>query len=489
MKFVIMILLSVGMLWAEEKDAYSQGSELYKSGDYAKSIPFLEEAVLERPSWFAPYMLQGQAYVRLAQYDKALLQLKEALSMEVPEEFDVGIRYYIGRAHMGLREYLNAAKIFDEISGRAPAEHQPGIFMNAASCYMALAKGHMDGDSQKAVVHFRQSSYNFGKAVALENTQLRDRRTAAFQKSWAMYQIGRLEKQPEQYGAGARFLADYLKDDPQDQRSYRFLIDLDFLQIRSGHKVDENYRIALTHLAGYLEQWPGDPRMIHFKGQAYLGLNAYDQAVPHLRQAVSKEPTNGKYLYSLGSALMATKDFSEAIEVLQKAGRNGEEANANVYFYQSACYAKQKTGCFTDDKPLIKAAIKVLEEGREKVKASARGNIDKALDLNRQNLAVFEENLRTDKENHRTVLSNIQGLESAIKGNTDKLIIAKDRNLQLSTPELLANIKELETRIAADKRALVKESTLLKEYIADANTCGAASFPLLKMMKETAARL
>ncbi len=469
--FLLSIIVAMGSSGLRA-DNYQTGTDLFKRGSFAEAIPHFEEAIRERPSWFAPYMLQGRCHLKLEEYQKALMQLKEALLLDMPEGYQAGIRYHIAQAYMGMEEYGTAAEIFGELAPRAPAARRPGLHVNVASCYLALAKKHADSDATRAVNYFRKSVASFSEALELSGSKRDVRREAAFQRAWGRMGIADLTDNPAMLQQGAEELAAYLAEDPGARRAYRFLIDLDFLMVKRGYEVERAYQQALTHLDGYLAQWRDDARMIHFKGQAYQGLERYDEAIAGFREAIRLEPGNGKYLFSLGSCQMAAGRYNEAIATLDKARVNGEAANPDLYFYSASSYTQQKTGCFVDDLPLIEKAIEVLSEGVGAVEGDDKATLESLLTRQQHNRDVLRENVRTDNENHRTVLENIRDITATIAGNTAKLQRARENNITTPTEELAANIAELAALIDQDKQRLDAEYAQLETYIRGARKCG-----------------
>jgi len=484
MRHLALLISSTLILASAHADNYETGTELFRSGSFADAIPHFEEAIRERPSWFAPYMLQGQCLLKMGRYDKALLQFQEALQLDPPDNFKNGITYHMGQAYMGMKRYEEAAAVFGDLVVNAPANRRHGLQINIASCFLALGKAHMDKDNAKAVSYFEKSADAFDAALGLAAKDRETQREAAFQRAWARFRVAELTDTPAGLQRAATELNGYLREDSEARRAYRFLIDLDFLMVKKGYRVDAAYSGALEHLDGYLAQWPDDARMVHFKGQAFQGLKRYDQAVRQFERATTLEPDNGSYFFSLGSSLMAADQHKRAIEALNRARALGEKENADLYFYAATCYTEQKRGCFVDDIPLIEKAIEISSDGVAAVPAGDKARLRDLIARQENNLAILRDNIETDRANHAAVLENVRNITVTITGNTNKLQIAKERYITTPTEELEANIAELEAIIIEDKERLAREKEQMKSFIRDAEQCGGnESYPKLKEMR------
>jgi len=455
-------------------DTYTQGRDQFKNGQYREAVKSLDEAIRERPDWFAPYMLQGQCQLKLKEFEPALRQFSEALTLEVPAAYIMGIRYYMGQAYMGMQRYADAGKVFGELAPIAPGKQQSVCYLNQGQCQMQLGKQLMKSDKTKAIGHFLESAGSFGQVLQLKTADKNQKREAVFQRAFARMKLSELEGQVGRMEKGAAELEDYLKTDPEAQRAYRFLIDLDFLIVRKGHDVEARYNQAIQHLDGYLAQWPNEARMLNFKGQAYQGLKRHTEAVAIFEKAIALESDNGKYHFSLGSSLMVSGQHKRALRVFEKTLNLGQRQNPAVYEYLSNCHLAAKSGCFVDDLPLIENAIKALEAGLEAVPGSDQ--LKKNLERQTHNRSVLMENIQTDNRNHKVALEMVRDLSKTIIGNSNKLQKDTEKYLTTPTQELKANIAKLKAAVTQDEQRLAKEYKTLATYVKEANSCGGAKF-------------
>ncbi|MDJ0842332.1 MAG: tetratricopeptide repeat protein [Acidobacteriota bacterium] len=470
----LLLLLSLPMARADDNETWSKAKSLYEQGKFAQAVPLFEESIRARPGWFAPYMMQGQCHIKMAQFDKALVQLQEALTLDAPDNYRGGIRYYIGQAYMGLKQWKNAAQVFTDLKPGAPSKHKPGLLINIASCHMALGKSNLNKDKQRAVDHFRKSVTYFDAALELNPANRKAARESAFQRGWAAFQVSLLEDEPALLEESVRALETYLARDPEARHVYKILIDMDFQMVKKKYKVDQNYRKALEHLDGFLANWPDDARMQHFKGQAHQGLKQFDLAIPAYERAIALKPEESKYHLSLGKGLIEAKRYPAAFKAMKKARDLGLEGNADVYTYTAYSLTQQKTGCFVQDIPLIEQALTVLKSAKGKVSGPGAEDIEKNLAVQVNNLNVLKENIATEDANHQATLENIRKLSRNISGNSTKLQRDTEKALTTNTPELQENIKNLRTLIRADKKDLKKEYDQIEGYLREAGRCGGA---------------
>ena len=74
-----------------------------------------------------------------------------------------------------------------------------------------------------------------------------------------------------------------------------------------------------VHECDRLAGFSGDPHKV-FVGPDFIKIDTA-RAIPACRQAVSEQPDNPRFLYELGRALRSAKQFTEGIEITEKAAR------------------------------------------------------------------------------------------------------------------------------------------------------------------------
>ena len=98
---------------------------------------------------------------------------------------------------------------------------------------------------------------------------------------------------------------------------------------------------AETTLCGLLQETPGNPIAMNNLGYFLLERNErYQEALDLIQQAVKIDPTNPKYLDSLGWAYFKLNKFSEAERYLKDAIRY-DSSSGTVYEHLGDVYQKQ----------------------------------------------------------------------------------------------------------------------------------------------------
>lgn len=121
--------------WMKIAECYSALSK------HNKAIEAAEFAMIANPEEDAPYVLRGQSYVALENYEKALEDLYRILdSNVVPERY---IRYYIGICHMSMGNYETAFENFNNAELDTEKSEQPfhhNIVFNISKCLYKLGR-------------------------------------------------------------------------------------------------------------------------------------------------------------------------------------------------------------------------------------------------------------------------------------------------------------------------------------------------------------
>ena len=87
--------------------------------------------------------------------------------------------------------------------------------------------------------------------------------------------------------------------------------------------IKSNFDLSIAEFDQYLSIYP-EGRFVanahYWKGQAYLYLNRYDEAMSVLEQAIECQPTNAKAYYTLGH-LYDRKHMDEEAALMYKKAR------------------------------------------------------------------------------------------------------------------------------------------------------------------------
>ncbi|NDV60692.1 tetratricopeptide repeat protein [Bacteroides sp. 519] len=121
--------------WMKMAECYSALSE------HGKAIEAAEFAMIANPADDAPYVLRGQSYVALENYEKALDDLYKILDANIiPDRY---VQYYIGICQMGLKNYETAFENFNNAELYTNKSDQPfhhNIAFNMAKCLYKLGR-------------------------------------------------------------------------------------------------------------------------------------------------------------------------------------------------------------------------------------------------------------------------------------------------------------------------------------------------------------
>lgn len=455
------------------QDESQRAIELYKQGDYEQALVLLDEAIASHPDWYFPIYLKAKCNLALKRYDKAIGNLTDTLTLEVPTKEVPAVKFEMARAYMMNKDYEKAIALFGDLVTLVQDSHKFDLFYNRGQCEVQIAKkAERSGDVGTAGNYYSKAIVSFSEAGKYPARAQRMEIEASFQKAYAQYKIGNFKGSEAELKKCLDYFEDVLKKDPRHQDAHRFLVEVGFhlAQNAQGQAAVDMYATTEGYLDRYLAVWPNDTKMLNKKGQALQGQKKYGEATEIFERYVRLKPNDGMGYFSLGSCLMADKKYEEAIENFKKALQKGEKDNHNIYYFTAYCYREQKTGCYHQDIPLYQKAVDVLNQGLKAIPNN--GALKRDLQSTQQNLQVFRENLATDEENRKVSLDNIADLKANIAQNREKLRINMERNIAQPTAELQEAIEQGREaiRVATDK--LNKELVDLKAYYDDAARCG-----------------
>lgn len=266
------------------------------------------------------YYNRGYAYMKTAQYQKAINDLEKSLKLE-PENYRAYLN--LGKCYTSLKQYDNAIGIYREGSGikndYAPmyfnagiAFHKSGRFQESIEAYDKAIK--LDG--AKAKYYFNRGLAKqeiLNPKAGIEDIQIAanmepDNKTMHYALGFSHLNLGQ----------SAEALASFsrvIEIDSTYWRAYfnRALIHMEILDFES----------AIKDLRIYTKNNPDDPQGYFYAGKSEMELNAFYQAMTFFEKAVELDPEFGWANYYLGYVMINSFGKFEGCEYLEKALEKG----------------------------------------------------------------------------------------------------------------------------------------------------------------------
>lgn len=471
---IVLTLLATMSLGAVAQSEHERAIQMYRQGQFQDALVVLDESIAAHPDWYFPILLKGQCNLKLDNYEAALNNFNDALTLEIPSKDVPKVKYYIARTYMSMKDFLKASHAFNELLSMVPDSRKFDIYLNRGQCEMQVAIAAEGTNSNQARSYFSKAVVSFADALKYDAPNIDLEVEAAFQKAFAQYKIGNLQGGIQSLEKSISAFQDVIRRNPKEERAHKFLIDLSFqLASKSNNEAKiDRYNETVRYIDRYLAIWPDAPQMLNKKGQALQGAERYADAVSVFTKAANKLPNDGTVFFSLASCQMADKKYNAAINSFQKAMTKGENANPNVYSYMAYCYQQQKTGCENQDVALYEKAVNVLEKGLKSVSGRGKDALQKDLENKRNNLEIIRNNVATENQNHKVALDNVRNLAKTLQANRQRLARNREMYIQQPTAELKEAIEETQKVISDDEKALSEQLDLLKTYVANAKKCG-----------------
>ena len=472
---LITVFVLFFVAFGAQANEFKKAHELFKAGKYKDSLVFLDEVIAAHPDWFHGVYLKGRCQFHLKQYKQAITTFNDALTMEVESNQIPGVKYYIARSYMSMKDYPKAIEMYDAVLVNAPASRKFEILLNKGQSEMEQARKLEKSNKAKAKDYWSKSLKSFGEALK-NPARSNDRKvTVSFRKAYSNFKVAELENNTNKLASTRNLIKDVFKLDPANKQAHDLMNSVDFRLIdrAKGDAKVARYKEAIPNLDNYLKHYPDNLQILDKKGKAYQGSKQFEKAIGVFNQLVAKRPDGDSY-FSLGSCQMAAKQFTKSIKSFDTAFAKGKKDDASLYIFTAYSYAQQKKGCYNSDIPLYKKAVENLEKGRKLVKGAGLAQLNKDLDAKKTNLETLQNNLQTDNTNHKATIDNINALKQTIAENMKTLAKNKDLLIQQPTDELRAAIKDGETRITEDRSSLEAEYKTLSGLIREAGKCGGA---------------
>ena len=320
---------------------YNAGVAAFKAKDYPKAVTEFQASIEELkavgaeedPQYFSYYLMLGQSLYRAKDYVKSIEPLKMALRLK---EGDVNTQLILGQVYYRMKDYRNAASTFSKMSlSSLPESSQAQIYQMLANSYENLGNdGLALSNMEKAALlnpKDAKAHYNYGqKALSQGYT---DDAAKALEKAVSLkpndanYRRGVVAalvlKSRETRGSAAK-KATYLRAVSHATK----LASLDpshdsYLQLAETQLGAQQYAAAVTALDKAIGKKSSEWLPYYYKGQAYTALKEHSKAVPPLKTALTKNPSEKQKRTihrQLGFVYEKLKDLPHAIESYRIGG-------------------------------------------------------------------------------------------------------------------------------------------------------------------------
>ncbi len=338
---VAISVLLPALLSATAFAEYNAGVAAFNAKNYSEavtefqaSIEELKAAGLEEdPKYFGYYLMLGQSLLGAKEYAKSIEPLKMTLRLK---EGDVNTQQLLGQAYYRMKDYRNAASTFSNMSlSSLPEKTQTNIYKMLADAYdnlgndgLALSNmekaAKLDPQNARAQHRHGQKALSQGytddavkaleKAVSLKPNDVNYRRsvvTALVLKSRETRTSAPKKATYERAVSHATKLASL---DPSHES---------YLQLAETQLGAQQYAAAVTALDKAIGKKANDWLPYYYKGQAYTALEDHSKAVPPLKTALTKSPSDQEQrtIHSqLGFVYEKLKDLPQAIASYRTAG-------------------------------------------------------------------------------------------------------------------------------------------------------------------------
>jgi tetratricopeptide (TPR) repeat protein len=336
----------------------------FHNEQYQKALAPLSTAIVRDPGNASAHHMLGKAYFMMGQFEKSTGELETALRL-APKDYDVA--YTLGLAYLKQRKIVPARQLYDRMIEQLGDRPQLRVLVGRAYRETSFLTEAID-EFRKAIVldpNFPRVHYYLGLTYLLRDgvDKIGDA-TAEFQIELAAH--------PEE------FFANY------------------YLGIASN--VERKWDTAIGFLLKASQLQPDNPDPYYFLGQAYLGLEKYEEAIAVLRKSVSLNPhlqhndyqvTNahfrlGQALLKIGQTEEGQKEIKISADLKSKAFKRDE---AKVEAFTNAAQPDERgkfpelvlaEGVIAEAGPLnekTKGELKNSETYYARVIASAHNNI------------------------------------------------------------------------------------------------------------------
>lgn len=292
---------------AKDRSIYARRAKLqFKLGNYQEASADATQAIFGDSTSHALYMLRGESFEQLKQFDKAIQDYDKAIGLKP------GMVPYAARArtHLAMKNYNRAAADLEEVLKfpRAPAayrEQHAAVQAKIKSLPVAkLNLSELIGSPQRATVLKYEEAVNYGHDLIERG----------------------------KYSDAIAILRQAVTSKPRDERPRRYLARA-YAHAAQGQMAVEQYKHAAA-LGGQFgrKDWFG-------YAKAMLHLRQDDQAITALQKALAEDPEFHPARLLLIQTLIHNNNCARAIEMSREGiarSRTAQDKESYEALYKSA---------------------------------------------------------------------------------------------------------------------------------------------------------
>jgi len=283
--------------------AWSYLGELYmKKENYQKAIICLQNALLEQQNSSLTYRLLGEAYYKSGNLEKAVYMLEKALNLN---EKDTIAMEYLGDIYFYKRDYKQALKFYKKI----------------------IDTGVMSYRVFRKIGVIEYNLKNYEKALEYFNNARKIRSNYKI-----LISIARTYYAMKKYSDALIYLEMAEKDNPNSYLVKRYKA----MVLPKLNRVSESIKL----INSILKKYPDDYEILLIKGiieRRYL--QKYKESIKTLSSVLKNNPNNLKAKFELALSYYFSKEYKNAINVLNDILTTQD--NPNAYRLFGLIYYKQ----------------------------------------------------------------------------------------------------------------------------------------------------
>ncbi len=308
LKLFYRLLMAVWLLWGIScnspspadrqlaENYYRKGLDAKFDLDYRTALAYLDSAVAKNPKHFMAWLHKGLIYAQLGDFKNSDACYRQALKIR-PEFLDA--RYNLGNNALRQQNYKDAIEIYQKL---LEFKEAPEFWHNLGRAYMETG-------------NLSEAGRCFNRAIALDSTY-----------AYGYHSLGTLAERAGDY---AKAVAAYQKATRFAPQSDEYWFKYGLVLLRTGDQaaaehafrktieINPNHTGAVFNLAKLLNAKHA-PDAAQWLQRANT-LRQQDRRMSRLRRAILQHPENASIHFSLGSELVARKQWIEAIKQFKMA--------------------------------------------------------------------------------------------------------------------------------------------------------------------------
>ncbi|MDD5770896.1 MAG: tetratricopeptide repeat protein [Candidatus Omnitrophica bacterium] len=283
----IFLYLAKGKL---EAFFYNQGNTYIERSSYRKAADSYGNAIKINPQSWQAYLGLAEAHRYSKEYEKATEAYNKSISIN-----PLCLKAYLSMAEMYSQNgrHAEALGIIGKAGDKMPDD--PQIKQSSQECCHTFVASTLNKSTELFLAN------RSTEAIALVKDVLGYCPDFAI----AQYTLGYYYFQIKDYNSAERCLKKSLAIDPNFHYAHKLLSQVYF---KKG-----SFEKELSSAKDALTMDDEDAAAYNDLGLALMHLERYAEAIPYLKKAVSLEPNNTDYVYSLGSVYRDNKMFDQAI--------------------------------------------------------------------------------------------------------------------------------------------------------------------------------